>query len=141
MSRLFSGTPLDRPIVCDVCGKAVADCRCLKLPPKKKLSEQPGGKHARRPATKTYELTPENSTPPQDQVARLQLEKRKGGRTVTVLTGLDHPGNDLVKLCAQLKTTLGTGGAVQARTIEIQGDHRAAIAAGLAATGIKTRVL
>lgn len=140
MSRLFSGTPLDRPITCETCGKPVADCRCLKLPPTHKMSEKRGTGGPKPPAA-GYELSPENSSPPKDQVARIQLEKRKGGREITVITGLDHPGNDLPKLCTQLKTTLGAGGAVQSRTIEIQGDHRQAIAKILTQHAMKIRVL
>lgn len=141
MSRLFSGTAFDRPITCEICGKAVADCRCLKLPPKKKMSEAAGKQVAKATPAGGYQLTPENSTPPKDQVARLQIEKRKGGREVTVITGLDHPGNDLVKLCNQLKTALGTGGSVQGRSIEIQGDQRASSAEIISKMGIKTRVI
>lgn len=140
MSRLFSGTPFDRPIVCEICGKAVADCRCIKLPPKKKMSEQPGGRHADRPAPGEYELTPQNATPPQDQRATLRVEKRKGNREVTVISGLEHPANDLPQLLSALKAALGCGGAVAAgRVLELQGDQTGQAAALLEERGIRTR--
>jgi len=140
MSRLFSGTPFERPIVCDTCGKAVADCRCVKLPPKKKMSDRPGGKHFAKPAANHYELTPQNSDPPKDQVARIRVEKRKGNRVVTVIAGLEHPANDLGQLLTELKTALGVGGSVQGRTIELQGEKDDAVAEILSGRGYKTRV-
>ena len=63
-----------------------------------------------------------------DQVARIRTEKRKGIRVVTVITGLEHVGNDLAALCTELKQTLGTGGSVQGRAIELQGDQRDRVA-------------
>jgi translation initiation factor 1 len=140
MSRLFEGTPFDRPVLCPRCGKAPADCRCLSLPEKKKMSE---GK--RRGAGAALDsglvLTPANSRGPADQVARVRVERRKGNRLVSVISGLEHPGNDLAGLCTTLKTTLGTGGSVQGRTIEIQGDHGARIVELLAGRGLRGRVL
>ena len=139
MSRLFSGTPLERPIVCEICGRAVADCTCVILPPKKKMSDRPGGKHFGKPTG--YELTPANSDPPKDQVAQIRVEKRKGGKMVTVITGLEHPANDLPALCAQLKSKLGAGGSVQGRTLEIQGAKTTEIKAALEGSGMKARVI
>jgi len=57
-----------------------------------------------------------------DQIARIRTEKRKGNRTVTLITGLEHVGNDLPTLCTELRQSLGVGGSVQGRTIELQGD-------------------
>jgi translation initiation factor 1 len=140
MSRLFAGTPFDRPITCPTCGKAVADCRCLSLPDKKKMSEKPGGKHATRNQLDSgLVLTPQNSNPPPDQLAKIRTEKRKGNRTVTVVTGLDHPANDLPALCTFLKQVLGVGGSVQGRTIELQGDHSLNVLEHLTQKGIKAR--
>jgi translation initiation factor 1 len=141
MSRLFSGTPLERPIVCETCHQAVADCTCTKLPPKHKMSERPGGKHHGTQPSTGYKLTPANSDPPKDQLAKIRIEKRKGGKMVTIITGLEHPANDLPALCADLKSKLGAGGSVQGRTIEIQGEKDKEIKALLTALGITGRVL
>lgn len=130
MSRLFSGTSFDRPKPCERCGMLPAACRCLELPEKKKGKSKVG-----------YELTPENATPPKDQVAKIYVEKRKGGREVTVIRGLEHPANDLVKLCTQLKALLGAGGAVQERTVELQGDHADKIKQELEERNIKARIM
>ena len=48
-------------------------------------------------------LNPKTARPPADQLARIRVEKRKGNRLVTLITGLDHPANDLPALCTQLK--------------------------------------
>jgi translation initiation factor 1 len=123
MSRLFAGTSFDRPQNCPTCGKAPADCRCLTLPDKKQTTGNPGKKAA---ANKLV-ITPQNGIPPADQVAKIRVEKRKGNREATVVTGLEHPANDLAGLCTELKQMLGTGGSVQGRVIEIQGDHAAKV--------------
>ncbi len=140
MSRLFSGTPFERPIKCERCNQAVADCTCPQLPPKHKMSDRPGGKHFNKP-TGGYELTPANSDPPKDQVAKIRTEKRKGGKMVTVITGLEHPANDLPALCAELKSKLGAGGSVQGRTIEIQGEKAPEIKTLLENKRLNSRVI
>ena len=124
MSRLFAGTPFDQPRTCATCGKPAADCRCLNLPEKKKMSQKPGGKHdpAKRMDSGLV-LNAKNALPPEDQLAKIRVEKRKGNRLATVVTGLEHPGNDLPALCSELKRLLGVGGSVQGRTVELQGDH------------------
>jgi translation initiation factor 1 (eIF-1/SUI1) len=138
MSRLFAGTPFDQPKPCKTCGKLPAQCRCLDLPEKKKTSGKGG---ASTKLDSGLVLTPENSTPPKDQVAAIKTEKRKGARLVTVVTGLDHPGNDLAKLCTDLKQALSVGGSVQGRTIELQGDHAAFVETFFGERGVKTRRL
>ncbi|HUO07657.1 MAG TPA: translation initiation factor [Phycisphaerae bacterium] len=135
MSRLFSGTPFDRPPTCEICHKPKTECRCLNLPEKKKMS---AGKGERR-LDSGLVLNPENSTPPKDQAAVIRTEKRKGDRFITVITGLDHPANDLPKLCTELKSTLGVGGSVQGRSVELQGDHRERVAELLREKGLRVK--
>ena len=138
MSRLFAGTPFDKPSNCSKCGQSTTNCRCLTLPDKKKMSAP------KNPANRLDSglvLTPQNSNPPADQVAKIRTEKRKGNRTITVITGLEHPANDLNALCTTLKQSLGIGGSIQSRTIELQGDNTKAIASFLQAQNFKTRIL
>ena len=121
MSRLFSGTPFDRPLTCPTCGKAVADCRCLSLPEKKAMSEKPGGRHHFKDQLDSgLVLTPQNSKPPTDQLARIRAEKRKGNRIVTIITGLDHPANDLPATLYLLEAGPGC------RRFSARQDHRTA---------------
>jgi translation initiation factor 1 len=120
MSRLFAGTSFDRPPRCETCGKLKSECRCLNLPEKKKMSAAKKGEVR---LDSGLVLNSKTARPPEDQVARIRVEKRKGNRLVTVITGLEHPANNLPALCTDLKQSLGTGGSVQDRTLEIQGDH------------------
>jgi translation initiation factor 1 len=136
MSRLFEGTAFDRPRKCERCGKAMPECRCLALPEKKKMSQGKGGGQK---LDSGLVLTPENSVPPKDQVATIRVEKRKGARVVTVVAGLDHPANDLPKLCTELRQAMGVGGSVQERSIELQGDQQAKVAALLEEREMKVR--
>ncbi|MCM2375196.1 translation initiation factor, partial [Aporhodopirellula aestuarii] len=64
---------------------------------------------------------------PEKQTARITTEKRKGGRTATVINGLTAKANDLPALLSKLQTACGTGGTVKAKEdlIELQGDHAA----------------
>jgi translation initiation factor 1 len=136
MSRLFSGTPLDKPPICPTCGNAPADCPCIKLPPKQKMSAP---KSPAKPAA--YALDHTNSNPPKDQIAKIRLERRKGNREVTLITGLEHAANNLPDLLTTLKTALATGGSVQSRTLELQGDHTTRAAQLLKQKGYNARVV
>lgn len=115
MSRLFAGTPWDRPSVCDDCGRLEAECTC---PPKK---------------VEPVRISPETQT------ARLAVEKRPKGKVVTVVSGLDPEGNDLVDLATRLKNACGTGGTLKDGNVELQGDHRDAVEKALQRIGYKTK--
>lgn len=118
MSRLFAGTPFDKPSICPTCGQPTPSCRCLRLPPKR----NPQRKQGSSTLDSGLVLSHKNAQPPADQIARIRTEKRKGNRIVTLITGLEHVGNNLPALCAELKQSLGVGGSVQGRTLELQGD-------------------
>ena len=71
---------------------------------------------------------------------RLRLETRPGGRVVTVVLGLVGGEADLAAVAKALKSACGTGGTVKDGIVELQGDHRAAAQAALAAHGLKARI-
>lgn len=50
-------------------------------------------------------------------------KKGRGGKVVTVISGLPMAGNDLKAFAKQLKKRCGGGGAVKDGNIELQGDH------------------
>ncbi|MCE9606759.1 MAG: translation initiation factor [Planctomycetia bacterium] len=114
--RLFAGTPWDRPPTCERCGKVLAECRCPPAP-----------------------SPPREYLAPQKQTARLALEKRGGGRFVTVIHGLSAADNDLAALLAKLKAEQGAGGTVKDDTIEIQGKHLERVREALLAIGYKVK--
>ncbi len=59
----------------------------------------------------------------------------RGGKGVSVVSGLPLVGEALEELATRLKKTCGAGGAVKDGTIEIQGDHRDRLVAELTKLG------
>jgi translation initiation factor 1 len=113
---LFAGTPWDRPARCERCGELEAACRC---PP--------------APAASPVRV------PPQQQVARLAIENRKRGKSVTVVRGLPAGDNDLAELLTRLKAACGAGGTIKEDSIEIQGQHLERIRVLLVEMGYRTK--
>ncbi|MCI0343338.1 MAG: translation initiation factor [Planctomycetales bacterium] len=72
------------------------------------------------------------------EVAKLRREKRGSDREVVVIEELPT-FVDLEGLAREIKARCGTGGTVKGRTIEIQGDHRDAIAEVLLARGFRSK--
>ncbi|WP_067585830.1 stress response translation initiation inhibitor YciH [Endozoicomonas ascidiicola] len=59
-----------------------------------------------------------------DGNVRVRPEKKgRGGKVVTVISGLPMAGNDLKAYAKQLKKRCGGGGAVKDGCVELQGDH------------------
>jgi translation initiation factor 1 len=76
------------------------------------------------------------------QTARIQRDrKQRGGKTVTVISGLRHDPATLEALLKTLKLQCGAGGTIKEGEIEIQGDHRERIAAALNKMGYKTKMV
>ena len=86
--------------MCPACGQPVAQCSCRR----------------------------DSSLPAADGVVRVSRETRgRGGKAVTVITGLALDSLALGQLGKQLRTACGTGGTVKGGTIELQGDQRDAV--------------
>jgi translation initiation factor 1 len=109
MSGLFAGTPLERPVTCESCGKALQSCEC------------PRGRSGA-------------VVLPKDQRARVRRERRRG-KFVTVVYGLDPRASDRAGLLKSLQTRFGAGGTVTDDGFELQGDHRDAVLAVLQQMG------
>ncbi len=97
--RLFEGTEWDIPPKCDRCGELESDCQCEPIAPGKDLVD------------------------PSKQTARLQIEKRKKGKVVTVIRGLLEANNELDEILKKLKSACGAGGTTKEHVIQIQGKH------------------
>lgn len=86
----------DQGRICPDCGKPVGGCVCRK----------------------------QTARPTGDGAVRVRREtKGRGGKTVTVITGLPGSDDALKVLAGELKKRCGTGGTLKDGVIEIQGDH------------------
>ncbi|RLQ23237.1 translation initiation factor Sui1 [Seongchinamella sediminis] len=76
-----------------------------------------------------------------DGIVRLQREtKGRGGKAVTVVTGVPLAGQELKALARVLKQKCGVGGSLKGENIEIQGDQRATIKAELEKRGFTVKI-
>jgi translation initiation factor 1 len=78
---------------------------------------------------------------PNDGIVRIARDKKgRGGKTMTVITGL--PGDDgaLAALAQTLKKLCGSGGTVKDGVVEIQGDHRDRLASYLGGLGYRVKL-
>jgi translation initiation factor 1 len=77
---------------------------------------------------------------PSKSRATVRLDrKRRGGKSVTIIEGLQLSAGESEKLLKQLKAKLGAGGAVKNGALEIQGDHCDAVMAELSGIGYKPK--
>jgi len=65
--------------------------------------------------------------------------KQRGGKTMTVITGVTGSDAELTPLAQQLKKLCGSGGTVKDGNIEIQGDHCDKVMAQLTTLGYKVK--
>jgi translation initiation factor 1 len=78
--------------------------------------------------------------PKTDGVARVSRStKGRGGKTVTLVTGLALDELTLVQLGKQLKAACGSGGTVKDGVIEVQGDHCDQVLQALAKQGYSAK--
>ncbi|MDE2250697.1 MAG: stress response translation initiation inhibitor YciH, partial [Gammaproteobacteria bacterium] len=59
----------------------------------------------------------------------------RGGKAVSVISGLSLGAAELAALATELKQRCGSGGTVRAGSIEIQGEHRDTLVAELLKRG------
>lgn len=65
--------------------------------------------------------------------------KGRGGKVVTLVSGLPVAAAELMALATRLKKRCGSGGTVKDGVIEIQGEHRDTIVAELLTLGYRAR--
>ena len=106
---------------CATCGNPPDKCRCR--------------------VRKNAPARPANQPLPNDGVVRIFRDrKRRGGKVVTVVTGVPA-GERRDEVAGQLKRLCGAGGTVaDDGSIEIQGDHRERVAAKLGALGFQVKL-
>ncbi len=60
----------------------------------------------------------------EEAVIKVKIEKRRYGRKVTVIEGLDAGEVNLQDLLSKLKSANACGGTLKHNIMELQGDHR-----------------
>jgi len=125
-----SGTERDRLVystdtgrLCPQCGQPAARCACRGRRDPAALRAQAAQAAAVAPGAK-------------DGVVRVGRQTQgRGGKGVTVVTGLPLAPDALEKLARELKQRCGSGGTVRDGTIEVQGEHRDTLVAELTKRG------
>lgn len=113
--RVVYSTDGGRINTCPECGQLYKNCRC--------------GSH-----------TTPGTTKKSDGIVRVMRDrKQRGGKTVTVITGVPVSADSLAALAQQLKKLCGSGGTVKDGNIEIQGDHCDKVQAKLTELGYKVK--
>ena len=103
-------------------------------------------KHTYRGVVMRTDPARHRTVPPEGNPAaapgRVRVERQvagRGGKGVSVITGLPLSGDALQELATRLKKLCGAGGAVKDGTIEIQGDHRDRLVAELQKLGLQAK--
>jgi translation initiation factor 1 len=103
----------ERGRICPGCGQPAGKCSC------KKQAVLPKG----------------------DSTARVSRStKGRGGKCVSLITGMQMETAELNNLAKHLKQKCGSGGTLKEGVIEIQGDHREQIVKELTGLGYKARL-
>jgi translation initiation factor 1 len=122
--RLVYDSDAVQPGRCPTCGKRLDRCACGQ---------------ARSPRPARADAHPLNV--PRDGVVRLLRDRKsRGGKTVTLITGISGSVDALQALASDLKRLCGTGGTVRGDVVEIQGDFRDRLRAELERRGYRVKI-
>ena len=102
----------DRGRVCSLCGQREKQCVCRQSP----------------------------RAPRGDGIVRVRREvKGRRGKTVSTISGVPLPEEELRALAGELKRRCGSGGSAKDGVIEIQGDHCDTLVAELRERGYEVK--
>ena len=76
----------------------------------------------------------------EQQEIKIYAVKRRYGKTVTIIEGINASEIDIEDLAKQLKTRCASGGTVKEGNIELQGDHKKKVQSVLEDLGFKAEV-
>jgi len=77
---------------------------------------------------------------PRDQKVRIHLDRKGGGKIVSVVKGLKEHDDKIKLIAKELKKACGVGGAAKGGEILIQGNHREKIQALLKQKGYDAKL-
>lgn len=87
------------------------------------------------------ELQPWEGFTRESQVVKISVDKRRYGKNVTIIDGIDPKVEDIFELAKALKKKVASGGTVKdGKIVELQGDHREAVKKYLEEMGFKTEM-
>jgi translation initiation factor 1 len=119
-------------------------CRVFRMPQSRPVYSTATGRlcpDCGKPASACVCREQEKQKAKGDGIVRIGREtKGRGGKGVTLITGLPLAEEPLKELASKLKQSCGTGGTVKDGVIEIQGDHREKLALYLQKAGYKTKL-
>jgi len=93
---------------------------------------------SRKEGTVGNSVNPTLNPAHQKIIVRLD-RKGRGGKSVTVVEGLQISEKNMVALLKELKAGLGAGGTVKDMSLEIQGDHCNALISALTKKGYRPK--
>jgi translation initiation factor 1 len=76
----------------------------------------------------------------EQQKAVISVVRRRYGKMVTIVEGIDDPAIDINQLAKILKGSCASGGTVKGRNIELQGEHKKRVAKVLEQNGYRVEV-
>ncbi len=115
-NRLVYSTDTGRVTTCPTCGLSYKACRCEQL------------------------ANTGTANKKSDGIVRVMRDrKHRGGKIVTVITGIPASSDTIAALAQQLKKLCGSGGTIKDGVIEIQGDHCEKVQEKLTALGYKVK--
>ena len=76
----------------------------------------------------------------EQQKAIISTVRRRYGKMVTIVEGIDDTAIDINQLAKILKSSCASGGTVKGRTIELQGEHKKRAAQILKKNGYQVEV-
>ncbi|MCL4327611.1 MAG: translation initiation factor [Thermoplasmata archaeon] len=88
------------------------------------------------------ELQPWDGFSRDSQSIKISVDKRRYGKNVTIIEGIDPKEEDIYEIAKILKKKVAAGGTVKdGKTVELQGDHRPEVKKILDDMGFKTEVI